>query len=147
MGTTKKRLTVVLDTNILVSALLFHGELSKIVSLWNNGSILPVFTKETFAEFREVLHYPKFSLKEDEISAIITEEVLPFFEAVEVADDIKGICRDPQDDKFISCAVASHADYIVSGDKDLCVLGKFKQINIVSAVEFMKIFREMNKRT
>ena len=83
MGTAKKRLTVVLDTNILVSALLFHGELSKIVNLWKNGRILPVFTKETFAEFREVLHYPKFSLREDEMRAILEDEVLPFFEAIE----------------------------------------------------------------
>lgn len=140
MGTAKKRLTVVLDTNILVSALLFHGELSRIVNLWKGGSILPVFTKETFAEFREVLHYPKFSLKEDELRTILEDEVLPFFEAVETENQIKRICRDSQDDKFIACAVAAQADYIVSADKDLLVLKKYGQIKIISASEFLKKF-------
>jgi putative PIN family toxin of toxin-antitoxin system len=140
MGKAKKRLTVVLDTNILVSALLFHGELSRIVNLWKGGSILPVFKKETFAEFREVLHYPKFSLKEDELRTILEDEVLPFFEAVETENQIKRICRDSQDDKFIACAVAAEADYIVSGDKDLLVLNKYGQIKIISASEFLKKF-------
>jgi putative PIN family toxin of toxin-antitoxin system len=140
MGKAKKRLTVVLDANILVSALLFHGELSRIVNLWKGGSILPVFTKETFAEFREVLHYPKFSLKEDELRTILEDEVLPFFEAVETENQIKRICRDSQDDKFIACAVAAQADYIVSGDKDLLVLNKYGQIKIISASEFLKKF-------
>jgi putative PIN family toxin of toxin-antitoxin system len=140
MGKAKKRLTVVLDTNILVSALLFHGELSRIVDLCKGGSILPVFTKETFAEFREVLHYPKFSLKEDELRIILEDEVLPFFEAVETENRIKKICRDSQDDKFIACAVAARADYIVSGDKDLLVLNKYGQIKIISASEFLKKF-------
>jgi putative PIN family toxin of toxin-antitoxin system len=140
MGKAKKRLTVVLDTNILVSALLFHGELSRIVTLWKSGSILPVFTKETFAEFREVLHYPKFSLKEDEMRTILEDEVLPFFEAVETENQIERVCRDWQDDKFITCAVAGQADYIVSGDEDLLVLKKYGQINIISASEFLKKF-------
>jgi uncharacterized protein len=140
MGTTKERLTVVLDTNILVSALLFHGELSKIVNLWKNKSILPVFTKETFAEFREVLHYPKFSLREDEMRAILEDEVLPFFEAVEAEQQIERICRDSHDDKFIVCAMAAKADYVVSGDEDLLVLKKYGQIKIISASEFLKKF-------
>ena len=140
MGTAKKRLTVVLDTNILVSALLFHGELSKIVDLWKKGSILPVFTRETFAEFREVLHYPRFSLREDEMKAILEDEVLPFFEAVEIKNQIEMVCRDSHDDKFIACAIAAQADYIVSGDEDLLVLKKHRQIKIISVSEFLKKF-------
>jgi len=140
MGKAKKRLTVVLDTNILVSALLFQGELARIVTLWKNGSIQPVFTKETFAEFREVLHYPKFSLREDEMRTILEDEVLPFFEAIEIENKLERTCRDSQDDKFIACAVAAQADYIVSGDKDLLVLKKYGQIKIISASEFLKKF-------
>jgi uncharacterized protein len=140
MGKAKKRLTVVLDTNILVSALFFQGELARIVTLWKSGSIQPVFTKETFAEFREILHYPKFSLREDEMRTILEDEVLPFFEAIEVEDKIGRTCRDSQDDKIIACAVAAQADYIVSGDKDLLVLKKYGQIKIISASEFLKKF-------
>ena len=54
--------------------------------------------------------------------------------------NIEKICRDSQDDKFIACAVAAQADYIVSGDEDLLVLKKYEQIKIISASEFLKKF-------
>lgn len=140
MGKAKKGLKVVLDTNILISALIFTGMLSKIVNLWKDGSIVPVLTKETFNEFREVLNYPKFSLTKAEISAIIRQEILPYFEVVKAARNVKGVCRDPQDDKFISCAVSARADYIVTGDEDLLVLKQYGQTKIISASEFLGKF-------
>jgi putative PIN family toxin of toxin-antitoxin system len=124
---------VVLDTNILVSALLFKGELAAIVDLWEKGKIMPVLSKETFAEFKTVLEYPKFSLTVQEIKVIIEEEVLPYFEVIEITDNIKGICRDADDDKFLACALSASADFIVTGDRDLLDMGKYKSIRIVSA--------------
>ncbi len=140
MGKTKKGLRVVLDTNILISALIFTGVLSKIANLWKDGSIVPVLTKQTFDEFREVLHYPKFSLTKTEISTIIRQEILPYFEVVKAARSIKGVCRDPQDDKFISCAVAARAAYIVTGDEDLLVLKEYGQTKIIPASIFLGKF-------
>jgi len=68
MGKGKKEVVrVVLDANILVSALLFKGELLKIVDLWKRGRITPVVSRETFHEFMRVLEYPKFSLTKTEI--------------------------------------------------------------------------------
>jgi len=131
---------VVLDTNILVSALLFKGELSKIVELWKEGKILPILSKKTFDGLRTVLEYPKFSLAQNEIRSIIENEVLPFFEIAVVVKEVKGICRDPGDDKFISCALSASVDYIVSGDKDLYDLKRFKSINIIKASDFLKMF-------
>ncbi len=63
----KKIIRVVLDTNVLISALLFKGELSRIVGLWQKGKIVPVISKETFSELKTVLEYPKFSLSGAEI--------------------------------------------------------------------------------
>ena len=142
MGKKKKKKIkkVVLDTNILVSALLFKGELSRIVDLWKKGKVIPVIYRETFDEFRDVLGYPKFSLSEKEIKTIIEEEVLPFFEIVEITDKVNGVCRDPDDDKFLSCAVSASADFIVSGDKDLCNLSKYKSVRIINASDFLKMF-------
>jgi putative PIN family toxin of toxin-antitoxin system len=131
---------VVLDTNILVSALLFKGELAAIVDLWEKGKIMPVLSKETFAEFKTVLEYPKFSLTVQEIKVIVEEEMLPYFEVIEVADNIRGICRDADDDKFIACAVSASADFIVTGDRDLLDMVKYKSIRIVSASVFLKMF-------
>ena len=131
---------VVLDTNVLVSALLFRGELSKMLLLWKDGRIVPVFSRETFREFKTVLEYTKFSLTEQEIKVIIEEEVLPYFEVINSAYKIKDVCRDADDDKFISCALSASADFIVSGDKDLLDVGKYKSVKIISASEFLKMF-------
>jgi putative PIN family toxin of toxin-antitoxin system len=131
---------VVLDTNILVSALLFKGDLAKIVDLWKKGKIIPVLSRETFAEFEAVLEYPKFSLTRQEIKVIIEEELLPYFEVIEITEDVEGICRDTADDKFIACAVSASADFIVTGDKDLLDMGKYKAIKIISASVLLKMF-------
>jgi putative PIN family toxin of toxin-antitoxin system len=133
---------VVLDTNVLISALLFRGGLSKIVGLWQKGKIIPVISKETFRELLTVLEYPKFSLTQEEIDPIIKYEILPYFEIVEVVKDVKGISGDPEDDKFISCAISGSADYIVSGDKDLFDLKQYKSIKIIKASDFLKMYND-----
>jgi putative PIN family toxin of toxin-antitoxin system len=136
----KKIIRVVLDTNVLISALLFKGELSRSVGLWQKGKIVPVISKETFGELKTVLEYPKFSLSRAEIESLIEHEILPFFEVVNISKHVKGACRDPGDDKFISCALSAHADGIVTGDKDLSDLRKYQSIKIIHASDFMKMF-------
>lgn len=130
---------VVLDTNVLVSSILFKGELARIVDLWKRGKIVPVISRATFNEFRSVLEYPKFRLTKGEIKAIIEEEVLPFFEIVEITSEVSGVCKDPDDDKFIACALSASADFIVSGDKDLCDVVTHKSIKIIRASHLMKM--------
>lgn len=142
MGKKKEEIVrVVLDTNILISALLFKGEIARLVGLWKEGRIVPLISRATFEEFRDVLSYPKFSLTEDEIEAIIEDEVLPFFEVVTVKEDINCLCRDPEDDKFLACAVSASADYIVSGDNDLCDMREYKSIKIVKVADFLEMIR------
>jgi predicted nucleic acid-binding protein len=57
-----------------------------------------------------------------------------------VSNYVKGACRDPGDDKFISCAISANADCIVTGDKDLSDLKKYQSISILPASDFIKIF-------
>jgi uncharacterized protein len=73
---------VVLDTNAVVSALLFSGISSKLVSLWQKGSITPLLSREVLDEYLRVLSYPKFELSEKEIKELIQEEILPYTEVV-----------------------------------------------------------------
>ena len=136
----KKIIRVVLDTNVLISALLFKGELSRIVGLWQKGKIIPVISKETFDELRTVLEYSKFSLSRAEIKSLIEHDILPFFEVVNVSKHVKGTCRDPEDDKFISCAISASVDWIVTGDKDFSDLKKYQSIRIIHASDFIKMF-------
>jgi uncharacterized protein len=140
MGEKKGKIKVILNTNVLVSALLFKKETSKIVGLWKSGKILPAVSKETFDEFRKVLEYPRFALSKDEIHMIIYKEVLPFFEVVEIKKRVKGICKDPDDDKFLSCALSAKAKFIVSGDKDLRRLQTYKSVRIISPLDLLNIF-------
>lgn len=140
MGKKNKVIRVVLDTNVLVSALLFRGELSKIHSLWKKGIIVPLITTSTFKELQNVLAYPKFALTVREIKAILEEEILPYFDIVEPAEETTGITRDPDDDKFLSCAVSGKAECIVSGDRDLLDLNKYRSIIIISPSKFIQGF-------
>lgn len=73
---------------------------------------------------------------------IIEEEVLPYSEVVEIADKIKRVCRDADDDKFIACALSSSADIIATGDKDLLDIGVYKGVRIISASVLLKMFLE-----
>jgi putative PIN family toxin of toxin-antitoxin system len=141
MGARQKAvMRVVLDTNVVVSALLFKTTLSKIIALWQRGAITPVISKDTFQELQAVLAYPKFALTRDEIRAILEGEILPFFEVIEVREDVKGVCADPADDKFLACALSASADYLVSGDKALTELKQYKSVRIIKPSEFLKLF-------
>jgi len=91
---------------------------------------LPVVSRETFNEFR---------LTKGEIKAIIEEEVLPFFEVVEIVSEVSGVCKDLDDDKFIASALSASADFIVSGDKDLCNLVRHKSIKIIRASHILQM--------
>src|SRR5512137_2661990 len=89
---------VVFDTNVLVSAILLKGRLTKLVDIWKRGAIQPVISRETFGEFTTVLSYPKFALTGHDIKAIIEDEIIPFFEVIDIKKKIRGVCRDPDDD-------------------------------------------------
>jgi putative PIN family toxin of toxin-antitoxin system len=136
----KAAMRVVLDINVVVSALLFKTTLSKIIDLWQRGTIIPVISKDTFQELQTVLAYPKFALTQDEIRAMLEGEILPFFEVIEVREDVKGICADPADDKFLACALAASANYLVSGDKALTDLKQYKSVRIIKPSDFLKLF-------
>ena len=140
MGTKKKTLRVVLDTNVLVSAIILQGRISGIADLWRMGQITPVLSRETFDEFRRVLEYPKFVLSKSEIQEILQQEILPFFEVIERVDPVTGVCRDADDDKFLACAASAKVSFLVSGDKDLCSLGKFGKVRILTADKLLGMF-------
>jgi putative PIN family toxin of toxin-antitoxin system len=131
---------VILDTNVLISALLFKGKLSNMRELWRTGKIVPLISRETFDELRRVLAYPKFFLTRAEIRSILEGEILPFFEVVDVSRRVKGVCRDSADDKFISCAISGRADYIVTGDRDLSSLKRYQSIRIIHSSDFLRMF-------
>lgn len=132
-------LRIVVDTNVLISGLLFGGEPGKIRELWIAGRLVPLLSSETFAEFTKVLSYPKFRLSPAEITMLIEEELLPYAKVVAVTKDATGTCRDPKDDMFLALAASGKAAYIVTGDQDLLVLQLFMQTRIITVSELLGI--------
>lgn len=113
---------VVLDTNVVVSALLFEqGRLAWIRGLWFDGRIVPLVTRFTIQELVRVLAYPKFALDEDDIEAALAAYV-PFAETVpaplRVASGLPK-CHDPHDQPFLGLAAAGRAQALVTGDRAL----------------------------
>ncbi len=141
----KKKLKVVLDTNVLISALLFQGKLSKLLLPLKKGSYVLLFSEDTLSELIKVLHYPKFALTEEEIDYLLQFEILPYSKIVEVIFKLdKEICGDKEDQKFLELAISGKADYIVSGDNDLLEIKEFKKIKIISPAEFLKLLESLN---
>jgi putative PIN family toxin of toxin-antitoxin system len=133
----QKEIRVVLDTNVLVSALLFAGPLSDLVSFWRERRVVLLLSKDVFIEYLRVLAYPKFKLCGEEIKALVEEYVLPFAEMVTVAEAPVVIREDPADDKFLALAAVGRARYIVSGDKHLLALRKYHRVKILTPREFL----------
>jgi putative PIN family toxin of toxin-antitoxin system len=134
----QKEIRVVLDTNVLVSALLFAGPIGRLVALWRARRIMLLLSKDVFIEYLRVLAYPKFKLSGEEIKAIVEEYVLPFAEMVTVVEAPVVIREDPADDKFLALAAAGRARYIVSGDKRLLALREYRGVKIVTPREFLE---------
>ena len=81
--------------------------------------------------------YPKFQLSDQEIRQLVEEELLPFVETIRVRRRLAVVRRDPDDDKFLECAVTGRAGYLVTGDRDLRELDSFRGIIVLTVGEFL----------
>jgi hypothetical protein len=133
-----KGLKVVIDTNVVVSALLFGGVPGKLVSAWKRRDINPFVSQEIIDEYMRVFAYPKFQLNSSEIEHIIYREILPFFEVVASKTGKKIVREDPTDDKFIHCAMEGNAKVIISGDRHLLSLKQVDDIRIVNPFQWFQ---------
>jgi putative PIN family toxin of toxin-antitoxin system len=115
---------VVLDTNVVLSALLFGGGSPALIrSGWQSGRFIPLASTVTAQELMRVLSYPKFRLSAAEQAELLAD-FMPWVEAVQVPDPPPRVppCRDPLDLPFLHLAVAGKARALVSGDRDLLTL-------------------------
>jgi len=115
----------VFDTNVVVSALVFGRRLHWLRQAWASGDVVPVVCRETISELLRVLAYPRLRLTAAEREALLAD-YLPFVEFVHLPEpppELPVECRDRDDAMFLHLLIASRADYLVSGDADLAVLG------------------------
>lgn len=129
---------VVLDTNCLVSALIFsRGRFAWLREAWQGGRSVPLASRDTVGELLRVLNYPKFKLARDEQEALLAE-FLPHVETVGIEMRRDGLpdIRDPDDRIFLALALAAEADALVSGDGDLHAVKPDFLIPILTVAEF-----------
>ena len=134
---------VVLDTNVVLSALLFGGgAAARVRAGWQSGRIVPLASTATAQELVRVLGYPKFRLAVAEQEELLAD-FMPWVEVVRVPDPPPAApaCRDPFDLPFLHLAIAGRARALVSGDGDLLALaGAPRLCPVLGIDEFCRQF-------
>ena len=134
---------IVLDTNVLVSGLLYPGKPRRLIDLAVRGKIEIVSSVEMIEELRDVLSREKFSLGEVE-QAKIVDFVVRLSHITILKSKFKVIKDDPDDDVVINTACDGAAEYIVSGDRTVSKLERFGKIRIVKASDMLKLIEGGN---
>ena len=128
---------VVIDTNVLISGLLFDGPSAELAHLWRTKKVKTFCTKEIIQEYLRVLSYPEFHLTVSEIDYLFTHEIMACFEVIQAKSGKAYIKEDPGNDKFIWCAIACGAKTVVSGNPRLLNL-KESSVPVLSVANFLK---------
>jgi putative PIN family toxin of toxin-antitoxin system len=128
----------VVDTNVLVSAMISaEGNEALLILAVNQGLVAPCFSDEILNEYSEVLLRPKFAFPSDEVDALLGllrrlgHRVSPV--------PIARVSPDPDDDKFIACAVAGNAEFLVTGNKRHFPQTDRMTAKVVNAAELLEV--------
>ena len=130
----------VLDTNVVLSALLFaQGRLARLRLAWQQASFHPLVSRDTAEELVRALAYPKFKLAPDDQRELLSD-YLSYCTPVAMPARLPRTpaCRDPFDVPFLQLAVVGKADYLVTGARDLLSLKGRIGCPIISAEVFLR---------
>ncbi len=127
---------IVLDTNVLISGIFWGGHPKKILEMVVKGTVKLYATESIVKEYFRIIE--KIGKKKPSIVNEWKMLLLDLLNIIEATEEI-AICRDKYDDMFIECAVACGAKYIVSGDEDLLVLEKYREIQIITPKKYLEI--------
>ena len=144
MPRAKRIPNIVIDTNLVLSALVFaQGRLTPLRLAWQVGHFHPLLSSVTAAELIRVLTYPKFKLTEQDQQELLAD-YLPYCTSVRMPTKLPATpdCRDKFDLPFLQLALVGKADYLVTGDQDLLALAGQFVCPIITADQFMKILNK-----
>ena len=127
---------VVLDTNVFVSGVFFSGPLFQVLKAWNDGKIQLVVSPEILDEYRRVGEilaedHPNINLKP------VLDYVIRNAEVYAPPPLPESVCEDPDDDKFLACALESGSKVIVSGDRHLFKVSGYRKIEVLKPRDFV----------
>ncbi len=130
----------VLDTNIIVSGLLWGGPPGRVFQAARDELFVAILTETLLSEILRVLSRDKFrtqlAARQMQVESI-GQQYRAAAQMVETAEIPPEVIRDPKDVVVLACAVGGKADFIVSGDKDLLTLGTYESIPILTAEQFL----------
>ena len=131
---------VVIDTNIFVSSF-FGGNPKKIIDLWKKEKIVLCLSNAVLDEYIDVLG--RIGMKEEaELKELLSLFSMGFNIVFTMkTPKIKIIKNDPDDDKFIECAVALKADAVITGDGEVLAVKEYMGIRILTPQQFLEGFR------
>ena len=127
---------VVVDTNVFISGVFFTGPPHQILDAWRRGRVQIVVAPEILTEYRDTsteltAHFPEVEL-EPWLELLAVKSIL-----VEAPPLAEQVCTDPDDDKFLACALAGRASVVVSGDKALLRTSGYKRLKVLTPRSFV----------
>jgi putative PIN family toxin of toxin-antitoxin system len=131
-------LRVVLDTNVLISGILFGGKPRKILEIAIRGDIRLCLSEPILEELRGVLQRSKFDYSPEMIQSILTE-LTGIADFVNPSETLNVILEDPEDNRILECAVEAKANYIISGDLHLLKLSRYRNIEVLNVAAFLEM--------
>jgi len=129
-------LRVVLDTNVLISAILFGGKPRQILEKAIRGELRLCLSEPILEELKGVLQRSKFDYSPEMIQFILTE-LTGIADFVNPSETLNVVLEDPEDNRILECAVEAKANYIISGDFHLLKLSRYLNIEVLNAVAFL----------
>ena len=131
----------VIDTNVLIAGLLWHGPPHALLTLVRDGVVGLVSSPALLVELTHVLGRPKFDVvlqRSNTSRDRLLAEVRQLAEVIDPPPLLQPVCRDPDDDKALALALAARVELIVSGDNDLLALQQFEGLPIVSPAQALQ---------
>ena len=131
-------LKVTADTNTLVSAVISKGNEFELLCLAHKGKVELVLSPQILKEFKGIISRQKFGFSEEQVSNVF-KQIISISTIVIPSIKLDIIKEDPPDNRILECAETGKVDYIVSGNKHLLNLKKYKNIQIVRTSEILEI--------
>lgn len=130
---------IVLDTNVFVSGVFFSGPPYQILKAWRDGKVQLVISQEILEEYQRVGEILAYQFPGVDLGPIL--ELLTVKAELTQVPSLPGpVCDDPDDDKFLACALASNSEVIISGDKHLLKVSGYCGINVLRPRRFLDDF-------
>lgn len=132
-------LRILLDTNVLVNGIQDEfSQTNQIIELCLNGEVQPLVSRVILSEYQRLA---KQKISDAEYLAHL-DEYYKNAETIRTKSKFRIIVDDPEDNKFLNCAVDGNADYIITDDHHLLEVEKFKGVKIKSPKEFWNMYQE-----